>query len=77
MTWDIALGIFALASFLIAFGGIIFKASKVMTSLEVAVKALNESMKDSKNDRKDLHDKVDDHETRVGILEVKVDGPKK
>ena len=73
MSWEIVLGLITLASFLFAFGGIIFKASKVMTSLEVAVKALNESMKDSKSDRKGLHAKVDDHETRINILEIKVD----
>lgn len=73
MTWEIALGIFALASFLIAFGGIIFKASKVMTSLEASVKALNEALKDSKTDRKDLHEKVDDHEKRIYTLEIKAE----
>ena len=37
---------------------------------------LKEFKKDSKTDRKELHDRVDDHEIRIGILEIKVDGPK-
>lgn len=77
MTWEIFLGISALASFVIAIGTIVFKASKVLASLEATVNGLSETLKDfkkdSKSDRKELHDKIDDHETRIGILEIKVD----
>lgn len=77
MTWEIFLGISALASFVIAIGTIVFKASKALTSLEATVNVLSETLKDfkkdSKSDRKELHDKIDDHETRIGILEIKVD----
>ena len=34
---------------------------------------LKEFKKDSKTDRKELHDKIEDHETRINILEIKVD----
>ena len=77
MTWEIFLGIAALVSFLIAIGTIVFKASKVLASLEATVNGLSETLKDfkkdSKSDRKELHDRVDDHENRINILEIKVD----
>ena len=73
MTWAIFLGIVELVTFLIAIGVIIAKASQTMASLKAAVDMLIEQLKDSKSDRKELHSKVDDHETRIGILEIKVD----
>lgn len=75
MTWEIFLGIVALVTFLIAIGGIIYKLSRVLTSLDVTVKGLSETLKDSKTDRKEMHEKLDDHETRIVKLETKVDGP--
>ena len=75
MTWEIFLGIVALVGFLISIGGIIFKLSRVLTSLDVTVKGLSETLKDSKTDRKEMHEKLDDHETRIVKLETKVDGP--
>lgn len=77
MTWEIFLGIVALVGFLISIGGIIYKLSKVLTSLDITVKGLSETLKDSKSDRKEIHKKIDDHETRIGILEIKADLPKK
>lgn len=77
MTWEIFLGIVALVSFVSAIGAIVFKASKVLTSLEVSVNGLSDTLKDfktdSKADRKELHDKIDDHEQRIGKLEVKAE----
>lgn len=75
MTWEIFLGIVALVTFLIAIGGIIYKLSKVLTSLEATVNSLTETLQDSKTDRKEMHKKIDDHETRIVKLETKVDGP--
>lgn len=77
MTWEIFLGIVALVGFLISIGGIIYKLSKVLTSLDITVKGLSETLKDSKTDRKEIHKKIDDHEQRIGKLEFKVDGPVK
>ena len=77
MTWEIALGIFALAAFVISIGAIIAKASQTFATLNAAITMLTETLKefkkDSKSDRKELHDMVDDHETRIVILETKVD----
>lgn len=77
MTWEIFLGISALVAFVIAIGTIIAKASQMFATLNAAINMLTETLKefkkDSKSDRKELHDRVDDHETRIGILEIKVD----
>jgi septal ring factor EnvC (AmiA/AmiB activator) len=45
----------------------------VITELKAAVEMLIEQRKDSKSDREKLHNKIDDHENRINILEVKVD----
>ena len=77
MTWEIFLGISALVAFVIAIGTIIAKATQMFATLNAAINMLTETLKefkkDSKSDRKELHDKIDDHETRIGILEIKVD----
>lgn len=75
MTWEIFLGIVALVGFFISIGGIIFKLSRVLTTLEATVKSLKEMLDDSKDDRQGMHKKLDNHETRLVKLETKVDGP--
>ena len=76
MTWEIALGLFALAAFVISVGGIVAKASQMFATLNATINMLSNTLKefknDSKTDRKDLHDKVNDHEKRIGILEINV-----
>ena len=42
-------------------------------AINMLTETLKEFKKDSKTDRKELHDRIDDHETRIGILEIKVD----
>ena len=78
MTWEIFLGISALVAFVIAVGSIISKASQMFATLNTTIKMLSETLKefkkDSKTDREEMHKKIDDHERRIGKLEVKVDG---
>ena len=73
MTWEIVSGLIVIAGFLLSAGAIVVKASQVITELKAAVDMLIEQLKDSKSDREKLHDKLDDHENRINILEVKVD----
>ena len=77
MTWEIVLGLIALVGFIISVGAIIAKASQMFATLNASINMLTETLKefkkDSKSDRKELHDMVDDHETRIVILETKVD----
>lgn len=73
MTWEIVSGLIVIAGFLLSAGAIVVKASQVIAELKAAVVMLIEQLKDSKSDREKLHDKIDDHENRLNILEVKVD----
>jgi septal ring factor EnvC (AmiA/AmiB activator) len=73
MTWEIVSGLIVIAGFLLSAGAIVVKASQVITELKAAVDMLIEQLKDSKSDREKLHNKIDDHENRINILEVKVD----
>lgn len=77
MTWEIVLGLIALVGFLISVGAIVAKTSQMFATLNAAITMLTETLKefkkDSKTDRKELHDVVDNHETRIVILETKVD----
>lgn len=75
MTWEIFLGISALVAFVIAVGTIISKAANMFATLNTTITVLSDTLKefkkDSKTDRKELHDKIEDHETRIRILEIK------
>lgn len=73
MTWEIVSGLIVIAGFLLSAGAIVVKASQVIAELKAAVVMLIEQLKDSKSDREKLHDKIDDHENRINILEIKVD----
>ena len=77
MTWEIALGLFALVAFVISIGAIVAKASHMFATLNATINMLTETLKefkkDSKTDRKELHDRIDDHETRIKTIEVKIE----
>ncbi len=73
MTWEIALGLFALVAFVISIGAIVAKASQVIAELKAAVVMLIEQLKDSKADREKLHDKLEDHEKRINTIEIKIE----
>jgi uncharacterized protein YlxW (UPF0749 family) len=81
MTWEIFLGISTLVAFMIAVGTIISKASQSVATLNATINILSETLKefktDSKTEHKEMHDKIEDHETRIGILEIKANVPKK
>lgn len=81
MTWEIFLGIVALVGFIGTIGLWIFKLSKILAVLETTVSSLTEAIKefkaDSKAEHKEMHDKIEDHEVRIGILEKKAEMPEK
>lgn len=74
MTWEIAIGIFALASFVATFVGAAWKISKVLSTLEVTINMLKQTLeqlqKDSKKEHGELFEKIDDHEQRITKLET-------
>lgn len=74
MTWEIALGIFALVAFVISIVTIAGKWAGVISRLEATLNALNETLEELKeNNRashKDIYDKIADHDKRISKLEV-------
>lgn len=80
MTWEIFLGIVALVSFIGTVGLWISKLSKVLAVLETTVGSLAEAIKEfkanSKVEHKELHRRIDNHESRILILETKANEPK-
>lgn len=76
MTWEIALGIFALVSFVGAVSAWIFKLSRTLAILETTIKALNDALgvisTNNKESHKDLYNKHDEHERRINDHEMRI-----
>lgn len=49
--------------------GVIVKLNSTITKLNVTIKVLNEQMKNSQTDRKEIHEQLNNHETRITVLE--------
>lgn len=71
MTWEIFLGIVALTGFVISIGRIVSMSTKAMQRLEDSIVKLDETIREEKKDLRDLDDTVQNHETRITLLENK------
>lgn len=71
MTWEIFLGIVALTGFVISIGRIVSMNTKAMQRLEDSIVRLDETIREEKKDISDLDDVVQNHETRITLLERK------
>ena len=71
MTWEIFLGIVALTGFVISIGRIVSMSTKAMQRLEDSIVKLDETIREEKRDISDLDDTVQNHETRITLLENK------
>ena len=71
MTWEIFLGIVALTGFVISIGRIVSSSTKAMQRLEDSILELNKTLTEEKKNVKDLDDVVQNHETRITLLENK------
>ena len=71
MTWEIFLGIVALTGFVISIGRIVSMSTKAMQKLEDSILELNKTITEEKKDLRDLDDVVQNHETRITLLERK------
>ena len=71
MTWEIFLGIVALTGFVITIGRIVSSSTKAMQRLEDSIVRLDETIREEKKDISDLDDVVQNHETRITLLENK------
>lgn len=71
MTWEIFLGIVALTGFVISIGRIVSMNTKAMQRLEDSIVRLDETIREEKKEVRDLDDVVQNHETRITLLENK------
>lgn len=71
MTWEIFLGIVALSGFVISIGRIVSMNTKAMQRLEDSIIKLDETIREEKKNVKELDDVVQNHETRITLLERK------
>ena len=71
MTWEIFLGIVALTGFVITIGRIVSSSTKAMQRLEDSILELNKTIAEEKKDLNELDDVVQNHETRITLLERK------
>ena len=71
MTWEIFLGIVALTGFVISIGRIVSMNTKAMQKLEDSIVRLDETIREEKRDINELDNTVQNHETRIQLLEHK------
>ena len=71
MTWEIFLGLVALTGFVISIGRIVSMSTKAMQRLEDSILELNKTITEEKKNVKDFDDVVQNHETRITLLENK------
>ena len=71
MTWETFLGIVALTGFVISIGRIVSMNTKAMQKLEDSIIMLDETIREEKRDINDLDETVQNHETRIQLLERK------
>ena len=71
MTWEIFLGLVALTGFVISIGRIVSMSTKAMQRLEDSILELNKTLTEEKKNVKDLDETVQNHETRITLLESK------
>ena len=71
MTWDVFLGIVTLTGFVITIGKIVSANTKAMQKLEDSIVKLDETIREEKKDINELDETVQNHETRIQLLERK------
>lgn len=71
MTWEIFLGIVALTGFVITIGKIVSANTKALTKLEDSISRLDRTLGEQRESINDLDETVQNHETRIQLLEHK------
>ena len=71
MTLEIFSGLVALTGFVISIGRIISMNTKAMQKLEDSIVRLDETIRQEKKDIDELDNTVQNHETRIQLLEHK------
>lgn len=71
MTYEIVLGIITLTGFVVTIGKIVSENTKAIQKLEDSIIRLDETIREEKRDIDDLDETVQNHETRIQLLEHK------
>ena len=71
MTYEIFLGIVTITGFVISIGRIVSMNTKAMQKLEDSIVRLDETIREEKKDINELDETVQNHETRIQLLEHK------
>ena len=70
MTWEIVVGLITLLGAIATIGKIVAANTKALTKLEDSIASLDNTLIEQRNALDKLDDKLDDHETRITVLEV-------
>lgn len=77
MTWEIAVGIIALAGFVTTVAAYAVKVTRVITSLESTLQILNRTLDEFRENNhashKEIYGRLNDHESRIVRLEGRAD----
>ena len=71
MTWEIFLGIVTLTGFVVTIGKIVSANTKALTRLEDSINRLDKTLGEQRRNINELDDAVQNHETRIQLLEHK------
>lgn len=69
MTWELLSSIIVLVGFIITIGKIVSANTKALTRLEDSIDRLDKTLNKQDKDIHHLDDTVQDHETRISVLE--------
>lgn len=58
MTWEVCLGIFALVTFAVTIGTMVYKLAHILTKLESAVDSLRETISTIKDNNNKEHERI-------------------
>ena len=76
MTWEIVVGIIALAGFVISIGAPLFKLSAILTRLDVTVKDMQAANADDRKikeaEHKEMYDTLDEHGKTLADHEMRI-----
>lgn len=66
---NMIMGILAFVGSMIPVITVIIKLNTSITKLNVTIDVLSKQMKDSQAEHKEIHEQLNDHETRITVLE--------
>ncbi len=72
MTWEIAVGIFAMVSAFIGVMSIVVKVNSTLAKLESAVLQLKETMERQSDKNAHFYTELSEHEKRITVLEMEM-----